>query len=350
MEKIDARKLTPKEQFEIRKRVIKLREKGYGNKETAAILELSQYHTSRLWQSYLKDGIKGIGLKRRGRPYGSNRTLTMEQEQEIKRVLIDKTPDQMKFPWALWTREAICALIKRKYGIEIPIRSISHYLKRWNFTFQRPVKRAYKQSPEQVEKFLTEEYPLIAKRARLEKAEIYWGDETGIQNTADYLRGFAPKGQKPVLLVEPRKRKVNMFSAITNSGTARFMLYEDNMNQLKLIEFMKRLVIDVKRKVYLILDNLKAHHGKVARAWLDKNKDKIEVFFLPSYAPEYNPTEYLNHDLKLNVHSGKPIRTTIEIKSKVRSFMKKLQLKPQKVMSYFKPKYVRFAAQGICYV
>lgn len=344
MEKTDTRKLSPKEQYENRNRVIKLREKGYSNKETAEILELTASHTSRVWSAYQKEGSAGIGLKQRGRPYGSNRTLSPEQEREIQKLIVDKTPDQMKLSWALWTREAICTLIKRKYKIEMPVRSISHYLKRWGFTAQRPTKKAYKQDPARVERFLTEEYPAIAARARTEKAEIYWGDEAGIQNTPDYQKGFAPIGQTPVLLIESKKQRINMLSAITNRGKVRFMLYEDNMNCIKLIEFMKRLIKDAGRKVFLILDNLRVHHGKVVQAWLAEHKDKIEVFYLPPYSPEYNPTEYLNHGLKRNVHSGDLARSKDDLKNKTRSFMKKLQLRPHKIMAYFRQKYVRFAA------
>ena len=181
-------------------------------------------------------------------------------------------------------------------------------------------------------------------RAKAEKAEIYWGDETGIQNSADYQKGFAPKGKTPVLLVESKKARVNMISAITNRGKVRFMLYEDTMNCNRLIEFMKRLIKDASRKVFLILDNLRVHHGKKVMRWLDKNKDKIELFFLPPYSPEYNPDEYLNHDLKRNVHSGQQVRSKDDIKNKTRSFMKTIQHRPGHVMSYFRHKSALFAA------
>jgi transposase len=350
MEKINAVKLSPKEQYELRKRIIRLREKGLGNKKTAELLDLSPFNTSRVWQAYKREGLQGISLKPRGRIFGSKRTLTNEQEKEIRGILIDKTPDQLKFPWALWTREAICELIKRKYGIRMPLRSISHYLKRWQFTSQRPSKRAYKQDPAKIKEFLEDHYPSIVIKARAEKAEIYWGDETGIQNIPEYQRGFAPKGQTPVLLIQSKKEKINMLSAINNYGKTRFMIYEDNMTSSKLIEFMKRLCKDAGRKVFLILDNLKAHHSTSVAEWLSQNKDKIELFFLPSYAPEYNPVEYLNHDLKLNVHLGKIARSIKDLEHKTRSFMTKLQRRPLKVMAYFKQKYVRFASLDICYV
>ena len=95
-----------------------------------------------------------------------------------------------------------------------------------------------------------------------------------------------------------------MISAVSSQGKVRFMIYQDTMNQQRLIQFMERLIRTSKQKVFLILDNLKVHHGKLAAAWLERHKDKMEVFFLPPYAPEYNPDEYLNHALKISVHSG----------------------------------------------
>ena len=127
-----------------------------------------------------------------------------------------------------------------------------------------------------------------------------------------------------------------MISAISSQGKVRFMLYPDTMDQQRLIRFMERLVRTSERKVFLILDNLKVHHGKLAAAWLEKHKDKIEVFFLPPYAPEYNPDEYLNHALKIFVHSGQLPYTVEEISHKILSFMRKLQHQPQLVSNFFR--------------
>ena len=126
----------------------------------------------------------------------------------------------------------------------------------------------------------------------MENADIYWGDETGISNCEIVERGFSPKGRPPVLPVETKRQRVNMISAVSSQGNVRFMVYQDTMNQQRLIRFMERLIHGSKRKVFLILDNLKVHHGKLVSAWLKKHTDKIEVFFLPAYAPEYNPDEY----------------------------------------------------------
>ena len=135
-----------------------------------------------------------------------------------------------------------------------------------------------------------------------------------------------------------KHKRINMMSAITNQGHVRFMVYEEAMNQRILIDFFKRLIAESSRKIYMILDNLRVHHGKIAAAWLEDHKDEIEVFFLPPYAPEFNSDEYLNHALKLSVHSGDLPHTKKDIKHKIHSFMRHMQHRKEKVKAFFKHK------------
>ena len=127
-----------------------------------------------------------------------------------------------------------------------------------------------------------------------------------------------------------------MISALNSQGSVRFMLYEDSMNQQRLIAFMRSLIRQAKQKIFLILDNLKVHHGKLVAKWLTKHKDKIELFFLPPYAPESNPDEYLNHALKLSVYSGDLPRTSSDICHKTESFMRMLQRNRPHVSAFFR--------------
>lgn len=131
-----------------------------------------------------------------------------------------------------------------------------------------------------------------------------------------------------MLPVETKRQRVNMISAISSQGSVRFMVYQETINQ-------QRLIRTSEQKVFLILDNLKVHHGKLAAAWLERNKEKMEVFFLLPYAPEYNPDEYLNHALKISVHSGQLPYTAKDISHKIQSFMRRLQHYPSAVFSFF---------------
>jgi transposase len=344
MKREDARKLSQDAQYEKRKIIIKLRQKGMKNSEVAEIVGISAAHASVIWNKYKKAGKGAIAKKTRGRRIGDCKVLTIDQEREIQKIMIDKTPDQMKFKFALWTRQAVQELIKHQYGLEIPRRTLSDYLKAWGFTCQKPAKRAYEQQPKIVQKWLNEEYLEIEAKAKNENAEIFWGDETGIENTEYQARGFSPKGKTPVVRLNAKKSRINMVSAISTRGTIRFMFYQDTMNSDRLITFMKRLIHDANRKVYLILDNLRVHHSKLVAAWLEEHSDQIEVYFLPSYSPELNPDEYLNGDLKRHVHSGTPPRDKKALESKARGYMMKIRRKKSHIKSYFQNRYVKYAA------
>jgi len=344
MKKIDARTLKQDVQEAQRQQIVRLRKDGRSNKETAEIVGVSESHCSRVWKRYQKEGDNAISKGTRGRRHGEQRNLTAEQEAEIKRLLIDKVPNQLKLSFALWTRDAVRQLIEQKYEISMPIRTVGEYLKRWGFTPQKPAKWAKEQSTPAVANWLLKEYPAIAKRAKQEKAEIYWGDETGIQTGANVEKGYSPRGKTPVIRQTARKHRVNMMSAITNQGQVRFMFYKDTMNSKRLIIFMKRLIKDAGRKVFLILDNLKVHHSVAVTGWLAKHKEEIEVFYLPSYSPELNPDEYLNNSLKGRVHSGERAQNAKQLESKARKHMRRLQNNRTKVKKFFEHPCAAYAA------
>lgn len=342
MDKTDYRTSKIETQYELRKQIVRHKEHGLTNKAVSELIGVRPEYVSRIWCRYKRDSVAGIKPRKRGRKSERALKLSKIQQAEIRKIIIDKTPDQLKISACLWTRQAICELIKKKYKIEITLRSITNYLKHWGFTCQRPTKRAISQDGVRVAEFMEKDYPEIAKRAKAEKAVIYWGDETGVSNQENYVRGFAPKGRPPVLKVQVKHEKINMLSAITNQGKVRFMIFNDTMNQQKLIDFMRRMIKDIHEKVFLILDNLKVHHGKLVKAWLEEHRDRIELFFLPSYSPELNPDEYLNNALKQVVHSGIKPRTSAELNSKTQSFMRRLQQNSDRVKSFFGHKNVQY--------
>lgn len=276
---------------------------------------------------------------------GEGRRLTPEQEARICRDIVDKTPDQLKLRFALWNAQAVRTLIQTYFLIKLPVRTVRLYLTRWGFTPQRPLKRAFEQQPEAVQQWLQTDYPAIAARAKAEGAEICWGDETAVSSVEHYPRGYAPKGQTPVLVLSQAKReRINLISAITHQGTLRFMMYRETLTADVLIQFPGRLIRDSRRKVFLILDNLRVHHSRKVKAWLEDKTDQIELFFLPSYSPERNPDEYLNADLKARMNQAEPVRHGDHLKRKVLSHLRSIQKQPERIQSYFKAENIRYAA------
>ena len=342
-EKTDARKIGIKGQINLRKVIVKNSKRGEAHDNINIQVGASRSHVYQPLKDYKEKGDEAFKQKQRGRKEGEKRRLSAGQEREIKRLITDKTPEQLKFKECLWTRKGIRQLIKRKYGIEIADSTLGDYMKRWGFTVQRPVQRAYKQDGEKIDKWLNTEYPGITDKAKAESAEIYFGDETSIQNTANYMRGYAPKGKTPVVRKEAKKLKINMISAVNKRGKMSFMLCRDNIDSGKIIDFMERLTKGQSRKIFLIVDNMKAHHSKKVSDWVSKNKEKIELFFLPPYAPEYNPDELLNSDIKRNAGAKQSPRTQEEMESNVSSRLDYLSCSPEIVSSFFQAPYTKYA-------
>jgi len=343
MEKRDARKISSEAQYELRCRCLRMVRQGMKQVEVASILEVSRTSVVRWWRNYRQEGMNGLKQKTRGRRHGQKRRLDREQERSIQRMLVDKTPDQLKLPFALWTRKAVQEAIAQHYDVKLPIRTVGEYLHRWGFTPQKPVKKSYEQQPERVKKWLDEEYPGIARKAREEGAEILWGDETGISSEDNRGRGYAPKGQTPVVYGPGKRFSASMISAINNQGKMRFMVYEGALRVDTFLKFLRRVIKDTGRKIFIIVDNLRVHHAKKVQKWVEKHKDRIEIFFLPPYSPEHNPDEYMNQDVKAHMRKKPAPRSDRELKKGLRSYMKHLQWKTDKVVRFFEHKKVQYA-------
>jgi transposase len=247
--------------------------------------------------------------------------------------------------FSLWSRAAVGQLIEQEYGIKLQVRSIGKYLTRWGFTPQKPIKRAYEQSPEAVQAWLEGEYPAIEQRARREGAEIHWGDETALVNTDVRGRSYAPAGKTPVAFaVGGTRQKLSMIATVTNQGKTRWMIIDDAFDSEKLIEFLQALIKDAGKKVFLILDNLRVHHSKVVKAWVAERIGQIELFYLPSYSPQLNPEERLNADLKQEMGKRVPVRTKAKLREAASQHMTMLEQSPDRVQSYFQDRRVRYAA------
>jgi len=344
MSSVDARKLNPAAQEQLRRQAVRLREQGYSLIEVAEICQVAPTTVSQWHTRYRQDGADALSQRKRGRREGEHRSLTAAQERKLQRWIVHKTPDQLRFAFMLWSRRVVASLIEREFGVKLSLPSVSRYLARWGLTPQRPMKRALEQDPRVIRQWLDVIYPQIQARAKAEGAVIYWGDETGLRSDSAFGRGYAPAGQTPVAKVPAKRVRAEVISAVSNRGMMRFMIYEGGMRTELMIRFMQRLIRDADQKVFLIVDNLRVHHARKVRAWVARHSDEIEVFYLPPYAPELNPDEYLNGDLKGRIHRGLPHTEKTALKRAMLSALRSIQRKRDHVRSYFRHPKVRYAA------
>jgi transposase len=341
---LDTRSLPDEVREALRLRAVAAREAGFATETIAAILGVRPESVSRWFAAYQRGGRDALPGDRTGRPVGSGRRLSPAQEARLEAVIVGSSPADQGIAAGLWTRQAVCQLIRQEFGLRLPIRTVGEYLRRWGLTPQRPVRHAMRQVPEEVRHWLEEEYPALAARAKAEGAEIQWGDETGAEANATRQRGYAPRNEPPEQAVTGQRFRVNMISTITNEGKLRFMLYDGKMTGALFVLFLTRLVAGATRKIILIVDRLKVHASEEVQVWLYQHQDQLEIVGLPRYTPERNPDEYLNNDLKGNLNADGPAANREELKGKMRSFMQRLGKLSEHVQAYFEHPKVAYAA------
>ena len=338
------RRLPRDARHERRVQVIRLRAAGRTYDEIAAQTGLSRTGVFDICKRHESQGAKALRDAPHGRKTGDGRLLDEAQEALVRKLITDRTPDQLKMPYALWTRAAVAQLIEQQFGIRLAVRTMGLYLARWGFTPQKPMKKAYEQSPAAVKKWLENDYPVIAARAKAEGAEIHWGDESGLRSDDVRGRGFAPKGQTPVIRVNSKRHGLSVISTVTNKGQMRWRIFDGALNTDILIDFLRRLIKGAGKKLFLILDNLRVHHAKPVKAWLAEHADAIEVFYLPSYSPELNPDEMANADIKQAVTTLAPARTKLQLVKATARHLRSVQRQPDRIRKYFEHYPVRYAA------
>lgn len=345
MKATDARRYSPSQLEVLRERAFEMRNKGYTVASIADALGVSM-GTVFKWQRNAKRGTQEQAIKggQRGRKPDQQKALSPEQQKHICSLICDKSPNQLKFDFALWTRRAVRALIKREYALELTPQCVGKYLKSWGMTSQRPSHRAIERDDDQIKQWLEISYPEIAKRAKTEGAIIYWSDETAIKHDCNWVSGYSPCGKTPILKChDGRWTSATMVSAVSNQGLLRFKIQDKPMTKESFVEFLEDMIKDEPKKIFMIVDNLRVHKSKLVNDWVEAHKERIELFFLPPYAPELNPDEYVNRSVKTEIRSRAPTKTT-ELKKRVQRFMQKMSRKATFIRKIFENENVAYAA------
>lgn len=339
----DARSLPSVAQADLRRKAVRVYLKEKTQAEVAELFGVSRRAVNGWVRRYRAGGWRVLRARQRGRPRGSR--LKAWQSAQIAKIVIDRTPDQLKFPFYLWTREAVAQLIEQRCGVRYSLMQVGRLLRRWGFTPQKPVSRAYEQNPKEVARWLKEEYPSIRRRAKREGAEINWCDETGFRSDHVAGRSYGRCGKTPVVPGTGQRFGCSMISAITNRGKLRFMVFRERFSAPGYILFLKRLIKDVRRKLYVIVDRHPVHRSRKVNKWLVRRHEQIKMFYLPGYSPQLNPDELLNQDVKSNAVGRRRPHTRVEMIHTVRGYLRGRQRKPELVKRYFQEEHVRYAAE-----
>ena len=338
----DARSLSSAAQEDLRKRVILAVRGGMPQAEAARVFKVSRASVNKWSRLHEEHGSKGLAAQKRGRP--AQPRLAAEDRSRVIRWIVGRCPDQLRLPFSLWTREAVQQLLLQKFGLEVSVWTVGRYLKAWGMTPQKPVRRAFEQNAADVRRWLQADYPAIEQEAKRLGAEIHWGDEMGLRSDHQVGRSYGRRGKTPVVPGTGQRFRCNMISTITNRGRLAFMVFENEFRVPVFLRFLKRLLRQVKRRIFLIVDRHPVHRSAAVTRWLAENAAKIRMFFLPSYSPELNPDELLNQDVKSNALGRRRPSDKAEMIHGVRGYLRSTQRQPNLVMSYFLESHVHYAA------
>jgi len=340
MRETDGRKLTHDVLEAIRIRAVRSIEEGESPEVVIKALGMNRRTVYRWIALYREGGKEALRAKPlMGRPL----ILSGAQLRWIYRTIVTKNPLQLRFPFALWTREMVQELIERKYGVRLSVVSVGRLLKKLGLTCQKPLMRAFQQDPGVVRQWIEDDYPTIKRLARKEHADIYFEDEAGIRS--DYHRGttWGVKGTTPVVRTTGARFSLNMISAITSKGAMRFMTYKGKMTGPRFCEFLKRLIHNAPGTVFLILDGHPVHHASLVKKFVEATNGRLRLFYLPPYSPELNPDELVWNNVKAKIGRAS-LKGPDDFHHKVRHHLMSLQRCPQKIRSFFNEPSVRYAA------
>ena len=340
MKKRDGRALDHSTLEDIRIQAVQRVEAGESPEDVVRILGFSRTVIYDWLAKYREGGLDALRAKPiAGRPP----RLDGKQLRWLYKAITTKSPLQYRFEFALWTRGMVRDLIRDQFGVRLSDVSVGRLLKKLGLSPQKPLRRAYEQDAELVKTWLAEEFPKIQALAKKARATLYFSDEAGVRSDFHSGTTWAPKGQTPIVEATGQRYGMNIISAISPRGDMRFMTVEGRMNAGKFIEFLKRLLHNAERPVFLIVDGHPSHRARKVFEFVRKTKGKLRLFFLPPYSPELNPDELVWNHLNNHGVGKRVVKSRDELKRVVIGHLRFLQKTPDLIQAFFREPHVRYA-------
>jgi transposase len=331
--RIDGRTLDHKTLEHLRitavRRVIEDGEAPSGVMRSMGLCRTSIY---RWLRGYEDDGLAALVEKI---AQGPEPKLTPKQRQQVKRWIVGKDPRQYGFDYGLWTRRIVQSVIENKFGIEVGLTAVGRLLASLEITPQKPLRRAYERDPQAIQEWLDERYPKLRRRAKKYGAKIYFLDEAGFHSDPVLGRTYGLKGHTPVVPTSGQRQSINAISAVNARGGFWYNVYSGKLNAARFVEFLQDFMSGRRERVFLVVDGHPSHKAKKVAAYVKSLSGKLELHFLPPYAPDLNPDEFVWGHAKTNGVSKKPLRHNESLKERVQSDLEAIKQNKELVKSLF---------------
>jgi transposase len=333
MAKIDGRTLDHKTLEHIRKLAVK-RVVEDGEAPSAVMDSLGLGRTSIYpWlRRYKDEGLEAL-VERIAQ--GPEPKLSEKQRQQVKRWIIGKDPRQYGFDYGLWSRRIVQQLIQEKFGQDLGLTAVGRLLAKLELTPQKPLRRAYERDPAAVKLWVEDTYPELKKRAKRLGAKIFFLDEAGFQSDPVLGRTYGLKGQTPVVPTSGQRQSLNVISAVNPRGEFWAATYTGKLNAESFVLFLQNFVEGRSYKVLLVVDGHPAHKAKLVKDYVKRLQGRLELHFLPPYAPDLNPDEFVWGYMKSNGVSKKPLKQNESLQKRVEEDLIKIGRNPKLVRSFF---------------
>jgi len=268
--------------------------------------------------------------------------LSARQRQQVRRWIVGKDPRQYGFDFGLWTRSLVRALIEERFGVRLGLTCVGKMLAELEITPQKPLRRAYERDEAAVEKWRREDYPRLKRRAKRRNADIFFGDEAGFSSEPNLGRTYGLRGCTPVVKTSGQRQKVNAISAVNARGAFWSDVYTGNLNAGRFIGFLRKFMRGRNRGVFLVVDGHPSHRAKSVAEYVRSTRGRLELHFLPPYAPDLNPDEFVWQHAKRQGAAKRPLKKNESIKRRVQEDLAGIKKNKQLVRSFFMAKSVAY--------
>jgi transposase len=338
----DGRKLDHTTLEQLRIRAVQQIRAGAHPEAIAEALGLARSTVFGWMAAYRQGGLDAL----RARPVpGRPPKLSGTQRQRLYGLVVGSDPRQLGFKFALWTRAMVAELIRRQFGVRLSVARVGRLLRSLGLSPQRPLYRALEQDPEAVVRWKTQTYPKLRAEAQRVGATICFADEAGVRS--DYHAGttWAPVGQTPVVQATGDRFGVNLLSAVTAKGALRFAAYHSSLDGPVFIDFCRRLLADIPGPVLLVVDGHPVHRSGAVKAFAASTQGRLRLCFLPGYAPELNPGEWVWKHVKHDRVGRSGIDGRAELQGKALAALHRLQKLPQVICGFFQDPNLRYITE-----